>query len=454
MKSIVTVNTQLPSVDDIIFYNSDRSLIDYDIILFDPRLGYYPRIEFAGGGSCIEIESGRRLIGSMQHWRQEMQNALEAGKTVFFLLDSLTEESIATGSTTPRKNERLYQTNRVTNYDVLPVTLKFRNAKGNHCKVIDSRFQGLFAAIEPFFEYRVLLSASLTKKVFSTKNGKEALGGLVNLKTMPGHLVLVPYFDVPESTTMVDEEEVWTDETLRSSNMIVGQLVEIDRVLRCGADITPVPDWIEQIEKPKDIEKYDELIQGFDTKITQIEFERSEISIQRENLFRFFDLMYENGPRLEDAVSASLKILGYDVENFRDGDLEIDHLIISPSGVRMIGESEGKDNSPIGIKKFRQLSSNIQEDFSREGVAEPAKGILFGNGFRLSEPSTRDAEFTEKCLKNAKLLGVALVRTSDLYKAVRHLLDDPEDHEFRTRCRNAIEQAAGEIVIFPTGNLT
>jgi hypothetical protein len=116
----------------------------------------------------------------------------------------------------------------------------------------------------------------------------------------------------------------------------------------------------------------------------------------------------------------------------------------------MIGESEGKDTSAIDISKFRQLETNINEDFSRDEVDVPAKGVLFGNGYRLIEPEKRQSSFTQKCLINAKRLGTALVRTSDLYRVVLHILNNPKDEKFKQKCREAIERTRGDIVEFPT----
>lgn len=116
----------------------------------------------------------------------------------------------------------------------------------------------------------------------------------------------------------------------------------------------------------------------------------------------------------------------------------------------MIGESEGKDSSAIDISKFRQLESNIGEDFEREDIDQPAKGLLFGNGFRLSSPATRAEQFTKKSLTNAGRLGSALIQTTDLYQVAIHLLDYPEDEAFKIACRLAIEETSGGIVIFPS----
>ncbi len=175
---------------------------------------------------------------------------------------------------------------------------------------------------------------------------------------------------------------------------------------------------------------------------------RSSAASETE-LLEYSHLLYETGKPLERAIEKSLKLLGYSVETLQIRDLEIDHVIVGPSGYRMIGESEGKDNNPIDISKFRQLESNIGEDFEREEVKEPAKGVLFGNGFRLSSPSERSEQFTQKSLTNARRLGSALVRTCDLYAVAVYLLDYPDNEAFREACREALENTVGGIVKFP-----
>src|SRR4029079_13473672 len=114
-----------------------------------------------------------------------------------------------------------------------------------------------------------------------------------------------------------------------------------------------------------------------------------------------------------------------------------------------IGEAEGKDSKPINIDKLRQLEMNIQEDLARDEVTEPARGALFGNGFRLQPLSERPSEFfTEKCLKAAARAGTALVRTPDLFFAAKYVRES-DDTEFARACRRAIFEQAGGVVTFP-----
>lgn len=126
-------------------------------------------------------------------------------------------------------------------------------------------------------------------------------------------------------------------------------------------------------------------------------------------------------------------------------------MIISPEGDRFIGESEGKDNTAINVDKFRQLSSNIQEDAQRSEINTPAIGILFGNGYRLTQPEKRAEQFTEKCINLAQKFNHILIRTSDLFHAAK-LIKDHKDDTLAESCRNAIKNSCGKIVEFPLKN--
>lgn len=452
MKSIVCVNTTIPTIENQIEYHSDESLRDYDIAVFDPRLPYYDRIDFSGGGSCISIESGARFAKALSHWLRELSGALSAGKTIFVILSGLKEDRAATGYTTPSKGSRNYNANSISNYAVIPVNLRVRNARGRSVVVKDPAYKGLYETMKEIVEYRVVFEAPTSMHtVFTAKDGT-AIGGVVRFQDSPGALVLLPYFDFEAEgflETSEEDEEVWSKKALKVSHALVGQLVAIDRMLRGSVDLTPPPDWVSNYERPKAVDDIDGLIAEIDVRLNELKRQRDEQVHRKSDLLEYSHLLYETGKPLERAIEKVLRLLGYTVEMLRIGDLEIDHVIVGPSGVRMIGESEGKDSSAIDISKFRQLESNIGEDFEREEINEPAKGLLFGNGFRLSAPVSRQEQFTQKSLKNANRLGSALVRTADLYSVAVHLLNHPDDDAFRAACRAAIEQTAGGVVSFP-----
>lgn len=451
MKTVVCVNTEIPTVRNALSYLSDGSLRDYDIVIFDPAFPWLSRVEFSGGGSCISIEGAERLTKALSHWSSELRGALAAGKTVFVLLSPYEVDQAAVGSTLTSKNHRSYQTTSINNYSVIPGNIRVRNARGRAIAVKDSAYKGLYEAIKEITEYRVVFEGPPSMHtVFTAKDGT-AVGGVIRFQDWPGSLVLLPYFDFQADgfTASSEKGEVWTKKASKAGPPFIGQLVAIDRLLRGSAELTPPPEWVSEIEKPQAVKEIESAIGKIDAEIEKLRERRDEQALRKADALEYLHLLYETGKPLERAIEKTLRLLGYTVETLRIGDLEIDHVVVGPSGTRMIGESEGKDSSAVDISKFRQLESNIGEDFERDEVEQPAKGLLFGNGFRLSAPGEREEQFTAKSLTNAARLGSALIRTMDLYAVALHLLDHPDDEAFRIACRAAIEETSGGIVAFP-----
>ena len=159
-------------------------------------------------------------------------------------------------------------------------------------------------------------------------------------------------------------------------------------------------------------------------------------------------LLFEQGKVLESAILEALRLFGFDAQSFANGESEFDSVFVSREG-RCLGEAEGKDNKPINIDKCSQLERNIQEDFSHEDVTDYAKGVLFGNAFRLLPLQDRGEFFTAKCVSAAKRAKAALVRTPDLFAPAKYLKENPDDVEYTKQCREAIFRANGEVVVFP-----
>jgi hypothetical protein len=143
-----------------------------------------------------------------------------------------------------------------------------------------------------------------------------------------------------------------------------------------------------------------------------------------------------------------MEAFGFTVSHFQENTSEFDVLFESAEG-RFLGEVEGKDSRPINIDKFSQLERNLQEDFAREEVTSFAKGVLFGNAYRLTAPLERQEAFTAKCFEAARRAKIALVRTSDLFEPARYLKNH-NDTAYAEECRRAIRDTEGDVVIFPS----
>lgn len=143
MRSIATVNITFPTIESELLYLSGDSLRDHDIIVFDPEFPYLPRVDFSGGGSCIEIDASKRLRSAIEHWSSEIKNALKAGKTIFFLMNDIEQNLCSSGSTSNGKGHRNYATYPVINYDVLPEKIHIKNAKGKTIVISDGSYRNL-----------------------------------------------------------------------------------------------------------------------------------------------------------------------------------------------------------------------------------------------------------------------------------------------------------------------
>ena len=449
MKSVVSINTPIPRVDDYLDYLSGGSLRDYDIAVFRPVLPYLERISFSAGGSCLSIESMATMTKAIEHWKSEINSALSAGKTIFVIMDEVTTDKGATGSTS-KNRQTTYSSSSFNNYNALPVSLDLANVNGKRIIINDKSYHGLYESLKDVISYKAIIKSNVTTKIYSTRDGA-TVGGLIRIRDCPGAIVLLPYFnfDEEEFGEQTDDGEVWTSEALQIGGALLGQLIAVDKLVRSSDTYSPAPNWLESVQVPQAVSRFDQTIAELDSQIEALKRERDKQEFSKADLMGFIHLLYETGKPLERSIEKSLRLLGYTAETLRIDDLEIDHVIVSPSGKRMIGESEGRDNSAIDITKFRQLESNIGEDLQREDVSEPAKGILFGNGFRLKSPDEREEHFTQKSITNSKRLGSSLVRTADLYFVVSYLLDHPNDEAFRSACRLAIEDTPGGIVKFP-----
>jgi len=171
---------------------------------------------------------------------------------------------------------------------------------------------------------------------------------------------------------------------------------------------------------------------------------KNDLVGKQEELNLFRELLYENGKRLEHAIIKVLQLLGFSAEGYQDEESQFDVLFSSPEG-RLIGEVEGKEKTAIDVSKFDQLNRNIDEDLNKEGTKDRAKGVIFGNAYRFLSPETRAEFFTVKCVNSAKRANISLVRSIDLYYVAKYLLENPDDEETKSKCRERILNGNGII---------
>jgi hypothetical protein len=459
-KQIFTIGYTIPTFEkNQVDFNNGQSLMDADILLISPDalepIGHWVNFTVSDGG-CYDVDASKTYKQKMSSLRKEIEDHLNAGKNVFILLTKEEEYSLSSGVSTEKKGQNMYQTGTYSNYNFLPINLGTRtSASGKHIEFSgNSLFSDFYEKFKGSLEYQLYVeNPNGAQAIFTGKDKTKILGAIY--KVGNGHLIALPFIDYDEKKFTEykgkgqKRKAYWTKDAIQFGRSLVKVFADIDKALRRGGDRTPPPDWTN--EKDFQLVQENALERKIEKKSKDIEkliLEKDELLAKLDQEARLRDLLFEKGKGLENAISIALEILGYTTKNFNDGNLEIDHVIISPENDRFIGEAEGKDTSAVSIDKFSQLTRIVQEDLRREEVEKPATGVLFGNGFRLTKTSERGEQFTTKCINTAKSFNYILVRTTDLFQVAKYVKES-KDEAFAKSCRDALKSGVGGIVNFP-----
>lgn len=460
MKKIVSVQYPLP-VDRVqnVSFRSDRSLLDADIVVFEPSVRPYQSWSYKlyQGRPLIDEGQSFRLKEDSAHWRREIRTAVEAGKTVFIYLRKPEDVFVHTGakefSGTGRSRVETNYVDSFNTYACIPLELgQIIPSSGREIALVKEQkaFASYWREFGPLSSYQVYFEQPPGLAVFRTKTADKPVGLLV--RSGKGLLVLLPHLQYWEEEydeeSAEEEDDQWSEGELRAANRLVAELVGLDAALRAGQEMTAPPPWAADAKyaslEESEIERQ---IAENTTELESVQARRDELLQRLSAAQGLKGLLYEQGRPLERAVLQALRLMGFQAEPFRDAESEFDAVFVSPEG-RCLGEAEGRDAKAVGIDKFSQLERNLHEDFARDEVTQYAKGVLFANGHRLAAPEKRSEHFTSKCIAGAKRTGMALVRTSDLYFPAVYL-KSTHDEEYAAACRNAIFNTAGDVVAFP-----
>jgi hypothetical protein len=458
-RRILTVGLELASRDaQYARFRSKTSLLDWDIVLFKPQINdFIGYADYFQGKPSLGDSPSFQLKECCEHWRREIKQAVESGKTVIIFLPALEEVYVDTGQRTYSGTGRNQKITRhiaeYNNYQAIPASLSAVPSAGNSMK-LSARGAEVIAAYWTEFEgvshYEVILTDPKVSACVVTRTGDKAVGALYRSRSSSGTLLLLPDIDFDPDNFFKEkaDEQTWTTAASQFAGRMVSTVVALDKALRTQGEVTPEPAWaseesfalgaentlrVQLLEAEREVEK------------AQKNKERIAEELRSAGAFRA--LLYEKGKPLENAIIEALRLLGFTAAPLKESDSEFDVVFESAEG-RLIGEAEGKDNKAVSIEKLRQLSMNIHEDLQRESVTAPAKPVLFGNGLRLQRLSERADPFTEKCHSAASTSSTALVFTPDLFWPVQYLMSN-RNAEYAQACRERLLSTTGRVT-FPS----
>ena len=99
-RRILTIGFELASPDtQYESFRSKASLLDWDIVLFKPQIGDFTIYsEYFQGKPSLSDSNSFHLKESCEHWRREIKQAFETGKTVIVFFQVLKRSTSTRGS--------------------------------------------------------------------------------------------------------------------------------------------------------------------------------------------------------------------------------------------------------------------------------------------------------------------------------------------------------------------
>jgi hypothetical protein len=440
-------------------FRSKASLLDWDIVLFKPVIFELTlqRGDDYQGKPCLTDTASFALKEACEHWRREIKQAIETGKTILVFLSAIEEVFVATGEHQYSGTGRNTRTTRIVtlqnNYSTLPISLKAVSGTGTAIKLAHNGAEVIapyWAEFGSISQYKILLPQDVKGTCLITKHGDRPVGAILRSQNSSGSLVLLPDIDFyPDDFLQeTDDEFGWTDKAKQFAARMVSAVVALDKALHASSDITPEPAWAADptFMLAKELDLQSELLES-ERLVEEAQKRKEEVQERLKTAGQFRSLLYEKGKPLEQSIIEALRLLNFQATPYKDSESEFDVVFESQEG-RLLGEAEGKDAKAVNVDKLRQLAMNIHEDLQRDEVKTPAKGVLFGNGYRLSPPGDRDTQFTAKCITAAQSSSTALIATTDLYTVVQYLAEH-SDEGYAKLCREAILAGVG-IVKLPS----
>jgi hypothetical protein len=464
-KRIFTVGFDLPGEEfEHIEFDSDQTLLDADIVLYEPTLGW-PSFEYGqewAGKEILSQSSSYSTKARLDHWRAEIIAAIKAGKLVITYLAKPIEYYRFTGaqrfSGTGRSRVTTNLVDGISSYEAVPNIRKVLPKSGSAIRLEKSG-----AYLAPYWNefsdcspYQVEIEGEFNRVLLRSKAGDRVVGAAFHGRA--GTLLFLPPLQYDKDTFLrpgdkskneSEDDKYWTSVAIKFSKRLASALVNLADALSAATEATPAPEWT--MRSNYRLQAENDLEQGISkcsTEITDLQTKKSPLEKELRAAGSLRALLFEQGKPLERSILEAMRLFGFNAHPFTGGDSEFDAIFASREG-RCLGEAEGRDNKAINIDKFSQLERNLNEDFARDEITEYAKGVLFGNAYRLHPLEERGDFFTDKCISAAKRVGAALIRTPDLFGPAKFLKEHPTESDYAKACREAIFATKGAIVVFP-----
>lgn len=328
-------------------FDSDRALLDADIVIFEPTLGVHLPEKTYKGKPSFDENSSFRIQRHLAHWRTELRECLDAGKLVVVFLSRPVNVFFRTGEETITGTgldmQRVNIVKPASSYDAIPRDWKVRTRSGREISPAgDLGFLATYwTEFGPSSAYEVTLTGEFTHPLLKTRTGTSLVGAA----------------------------------------MVSGALVEIRKTLRSNVDATPPPEWAHapEYELPQETRLYAQILDCAE-RIEELRAQRSTLDEDLREAGTLRALLYARGKELEAAVLEALDLFGFSAKNFVDAESEFD-------GEHSSLSEHVSDFAVIKRHPLLQLHRRTMRCCLFEGQRDPMVGRI--EGLQLRRPQVR-----------------------------------------------------------------
>lgn len=248
-------------------------------------------------------------------------------------------------------------------------------------------------------------------RVFVESRGGAAIGG--ELHRERGRFVLLPALNAISSG---EPRYSMADLLQASIRRLIGALAE-----------GRTPDWVERAALPGLDGRARSVASARDARdAAQAALDTAQAAY--DDLTKYRLLLWQEGALgLEPVVRDALRLIGFDVY-----DADPASLTLRRDGAMILLEIDASAEA-VGMAAHYRIRERFEQAIARGG--ERPRGVVFVNGFRLSDPSGRPPQASVALRTAAETMGYAIATTASLFDAVAACLsgDDAAVETYRRR---------------------
>lgn len=404
-------------------FRSVMSLLDYDLILWDPSLLFdnYStdwRNPTYSGYKCLSNDESVLFADELNRRKTEMVDLLESGRPLVIFIPQPDMLYHWTGQTTysgTGANRR--STNLVTKFslnDAFPISnIETVAAEGEYIEFRgDPVFKIYWDRMKEYHFYSAYFKSNIGKPFLFIKGTEKPVGTYI--KTKKSFILLLPSIDPVRNTKK---------ETREISKKSLDSLLDLIKKIQMDIGDFSLPSWADEYQLP---EEKDE-INVISTKEREMNELIKTISKEKEKLNRLkeYKLLFSGtGKSLELIVKKVFEEIGFTV---KEGIIGRDDLILNYNDKVAVAEIKGVTKS-ASEKNAAQLEKWVMEYFAENSIHP--KGFLIINSFNNLPLKDRDNEdFPHQMLTFSEHREHCLITTIQLLGLFLKIKEVPDQQE-------------------------